>query len=161
MTLGYIHNYIPPRPSGQFIGVLFGIGIEPMEILVRVPVAAASVVMVSGSFCPFIIEIGWLVFVSAVGIAMAVIASMFGTVVNDIMPFTLIAGSVPDSAIACSSEVNPYVFERNHLDKIEWLLNGKPIAVRSMDISKDKGLRAYKSKVLTCLLYRFILLLII
>ena len=64
-------------------------------------------------------------------------------VVNDIMPFTLIAGFVPDSAIACSSEVNPYVFERNHLDKIEWLLNGKPIAVRSMDISKDKGLRAY------------------
>ena len=68
MTMVDIHNCIPARPSGQHIGVLFGVGIEPLEVLVRVPVAAPSVVMVSGSFNPFFIETGWLVFVATVSI---------------------------------------------------------------------------------------------
>ena len=39
-------------------------------------------------------------------------------VVSDIMPFTLMAGFVQDSALACSSEVNPYAFQRHNLNKI-------------------------------------------
>ena len=86
ITMGDIHNYIPPRPSGQLIGVLLGVGIEPMEVLVRVAVATSFMVLVSGSFNPFIKVIGWFVFVSAVGIAMAMIVSMFGTVMTDLVP---------------------------------------------------------------------------
>ena len=91
MTMGDIHNCSPPRPSEEFIDVLLGVGIKPMEALVRVAVAASFMILVSGSFCPCIKIIGWFVFVSTVGIAMAVIVSMFGTVVNDLTPFVSIA----------------------------------------------------------------------
>ena len=70
MTMVDIHDCVPPGPSGQHIGVLLGVGIEPMEVLVRVAVAASFMVLVSGS------EIGWLVFVSTVGIAMTMIISV-------------------------------------------------------------------------------------
>ena len=91
MIMSDIHNCIPPRPSGQHIGVLLGVGIEPMEVLVIVAVTTTFVILVSGSFHPCIKIIGWFVFVPAVGIAMAVIASIFGTVVNDLIPFVSIA----------------------------------------------------------------------
>ena len=91
MTMGDIHNHIPPRPSEEFIGVLLGVGIKPMEVLVSVSVAASFVILVSGTFYPCIKIIGWLVFVPTVGIAMAVIVSMFGTVVNDLIPFVSFA----------------------------------------------------------------------
>ena len=71
--------------------MLFGVGVKPMEVLLSVPVATSFMILVSGSFHPCIKIVGWFVFVSAVGIAMAVIASMFGTVVNDLMPFVSIA----------------------------------------------------------------------
>ena len=71
--------------------MLLGVWIKPMEILVSVSVAASLMILVSGSFHPCIKIIGWFVFVSAVGIAVAVIASMFGTVVNDFIPFVSIA----------------------------------------------------------------------
>ena len=90
MTMGDIHNHIPPRPSEEFIGVLLGVGIKPMEVLVRVAVTTSFMILVSGSFFPCIKIIGWFVFVSTVGIAMAVIASMFGTVVNDLISFVSI-----------------------------------------------------------------------
>ena len=85
--MGDIQNHIPPRPSEEFIGALLGVGIEPMEVFVSVSVAASFMVLVSGSFCPCIKLIGWLVFVSKIGVAVVVIASMFGTVVNDLTPF--------------------------------------------------------------------------
>ena len=77
MTRCDIHDYIPPRPSGHQIGALLSVGIAPLEAFVRIAVAAPFVVMVSGSFHPFFIKVGWLVFVSAVGILMTVIVSMF------------------------------------------------------------------------------------
>ena len=89
--MGNIHDYIPPRLSAEIISALFGIGIEPLEMLVGVSVAAPFMILVSGPFHPCIKIIGWLVFVPTVGIAMAVIVSMFGTVVNDLMPFVSIA----------------------------------------------------------------------
>ena len=89
--MGDIHDYIPPRPSEEFIGALLGVGIEPMEVLVSVPVATSFMILVSGSFCPCIKIIGWFVFVSAVGIVMAMIVSMFGTAVTDLMPFVSFA----------------------------------------------------------------------
>ena len=71
--------------------MLLGVGIKPMEAFVRVAVATSFMILVSGSFNPFVKVVGWLMFVSAVGIAMAVIASMFGTVVNDLVPFVSVA----------------------------------------------------------------------
>ena len=62
-----------------------------MEILVRVSIAASLMILVSGSFYPCIKVISWLMFVPTVGVAMAVIASMFGTVVNDLTPFVSVA----------------------------------------------------------------------
>ena len=86
-----IHDCIPPRPSEEFIGVLFGVGIKPMEVLVRVAVTTSFMILVSGSFNPFIKVVGWLKFVSAVGIAMAMIASMFGAVMTDLKPLVSFA----------------------------------------------------------------------
>ena len=91
MALGDIHNCIPPRPSKQYIGVLLGVGIEPMEVLVRVADAASSMAMVSDSFYPFVTEIGWLVFVLTVGILMTMIESMLGTIMDDLKPTMAIA----------------------------------------------------------------------
>ena len=71
--------------------MLLGVGIEPTEVLVSVLVAASFVILVSGSFHQCIKMIGWLVFVPTVCIAVVVIVSMFGTVVNDLMPFVSIA----------------------------------------------------------------------
>ena len=48
MTMGDIQNYIPPRPSEEFIGALLGDGIKPMKVLVIVSVAAPFVILVSG-----------------------------------------------------------------------------------------------------------------
>ena len=62
-----------------------------MEVLVRVAVATSFMVLVSGSFNPLIIEIGWFVFFSTVAIAMAMIGSIFGTVMNDLAPFVSVA----------------------------------------------------------------------
>ena len=91
MTMGDILDCIPPRPSEDFIGVSPGDGVEPVEVLVSVSVAASFMILVSGSFCPCIKMIGWLMFVPTVGITVAVIASMFGTGVNDLTPFVFIA----------------------------------------------------------------------
>ena len=76
VTMSDIHEHVPPRSSGQCVGALLSVGIAPMEALVRVPVAAPSMVMVSGSFCPFFMKAGWLVLVSAVGILVTVVATM-------------------------------------------------------------------------------------
>ena len=91
MTMGDIHDCIPPRPSEDFIGVLLGDGVKPMEVLVSVSVAASFVILVSGSFHPCIKATGWLVFFPAVGIAMIVIATMFGAAVNHLIPFVAFA----------------------------------------------------------------------
>ena len=91
MTMGGIHNHIPRRPSEEFIGVLLGVRIKPMEVLVSVAIAAPLMIMVSGSIYPCIKIVGWLVFIPAVGIAMAVIVPVFGTVVNDLIPFVSLA----------------------------------------------------------------------
>ena len=91
MTMLDIHNCIPPRPSGQHIGVLLGVGIKPMEELVRVAVADPFMILVSGALNPFVKVVGWLMFVSAVGIAMAMIASMFGAVMADLKPLVSFA----------------------------------------------------------------------
>ena len=71
--------------------MLFGVGVKPMEVLLSVPVAASFMILVNGSFHPCIKIIGWFVFVSADGIAMAVIVSMFGTVVAALIPFVSFA----------------------------------------------------------------------
>ena len=71
-----IHNYIPTRPSEQHIGILLSVGIVPIEVLVRVAIAAPSMVTVSGPFNPFFTEVGWLVFVSTVDMLVTVIVSM-------------------------------------------------------------------------------------
>ena len=99
MTVGYIHYYIPPGPSEDIIGVLFGEWIEPLEILVTVPVAASFVILVSGSLYPCIKVIRWFVLVPTVGIAMGVIVSMFGAVVSDLKPVVPFAVFVFDSLI--------------------------------------------------------------
>ena len=87
MTMGDIHDCIPPRPSEDIAGVLLGDGVKPLEVLICVSVAASFVILVSGTFCPYIKVIGWFVFVPTVGIAMVVIVTMFGTVVNYLKPF--------------------------------------------------------------------------
>ena len=84
-------NYIPPRPSEEFIGVLFGVRIEPLEVLVSVSVAASFMILVSGTFYPCVEIIGWLVFIPAVGIAVAVVVSVFGAVMNHLIPFVSLA----------------------------------------------------------------------
>ena len=91
MTMGDIHDYIPPRPSEEFIGVLFGVRIKPLEVLVSVSIAASFMILVSGTFYPCVEISGWLVFVPTVGIAMAVVASVFGAVMNYLMPFVSFA----------------------------------------------------------------------
>ena len=87
MTLGYIQNYIPPRPSEDIIGVLFGEWVEPKKVLVAVPVAASFVILMSGSFYPCIVIIRWLMLVLTIGIAVGVVVSMFGAVVSNLKPF--------------------------------------------------------------------------
>ena len=91
MTMGYIHNYIPPRPSEDIIGVLFGEWIEPLEIFVTVSVAASFVILVSGSFYPCIKVIRWFVLVPTVGIAMGMVVSMFKAKMYYLTPFTTFA----------------------------------------------------------------------
>ena len=86
MTMVDIQNYIPPRPSEDITGALFGVGIEPMEIFVSVSIAASFMILVIGTFHPCVEVIGWFVFVPTVGIAMAVIVSMLGAIVNDLIP---------------------------------------------------------------------------
>ena len=97
--MGYIHYYIPPRPSEDIIGVLFGEWIEPLEIFVTVSVAASFVILVSGSFYPCIKVIRWFVLVPTVGIAMGVIVSMFGAVVSNLKPFVAFAVFLLDPLI--------------------------------------------------------------
>jgi len=90
MTLIDIQYYIPPRLSEDIIGVLFGVGVEPMEVFVGVSVTASLMVQMSGSIYPCIKVVGWLMLVPAVGIAVIVVVAMFGTVVNDLVPFVAI-----------------------------------------------------------------------
>ena len=87
MTLVDVQNYVPPRLSEDITGVLFGVGIEPMEIFVSVSVAASLMVLMSSSFYPCIKVVSWLMFVPAVGITVIVIVPMLGAVVNDLVPF--------------------------------------------------------------------------
>ena len=94
-----IHNHIPQRPPWQLIGVLLSVGIVPMELLVRIAVAAPFMVMVSGSFHPFFVKVGWFVLVSAVGITMGVIVTMFGAVVSNLKPVVPFAVFVFDPLI--------------------------------------------------------------
>ena len=82
--------------------MLLGDGVEPMEALVSVSVAASFVILVSGTFYPCIKVASRLVFVSTVGIAMAVIASMFGAVVSDLKPFVSFAVFLHDPLVLCS-----------------------------------------------------------
>ena len=103
MTLGYIQNYIPPRPSEDIIGVLFGEWIEPKEVLVAVPVAASFVILVSGSFYPCIKVIRRFMFVSTVGITVGVVVPMFGAIVGDLEPGGTIAILLFDSFIQCGT----------------------------------------------------------
>ena len=91
MTMGDILDCIPPRPSEEILGVLPGVGIKPMKMLVSVSVAASFVVLMGCAFCPCSIIVCWLVFVPAIGIAMAVIASMFGAVMTDLTPLVSFA----------------------------------------------------------------------
>ena len=86
MTMGDIHNYIPPRSSWECIGVLFGVGVKPLKISLSVPIVTSLMIQVSGTFYPCGIIVGWFVFVFAVGVAVAVIVPMFGTVVNYLVP---------------------------------------------------------------------------
>ena len=102
MTLGYIHNYIPPRPSEDIIGVSFGEWVVPLKILITVSVAASFVILVSGSFYPCIKVFRWFMLVPAVGIAMGVIVSMFGAVVSNLKPLVSSAVFLLDSLILCS-----------------------------------------------------------
>ena len=99
MTMGYIHNYIPPRPSEDIIGVLFGEWIIPLEILITVSVAASFVILVSGSFYPCIVLFRWFVFVSAVGITMGVVVSMLGAIVGNLKPIISFTVSLLDPFI--------------------------------------------------------------
>ena len=89
--MGDIHYHIPPRLSEDIVGILFGEWIEPLEILVAVPVAASFVILVSGSLYPCIKVIRWFVLVPTVSIAMGVIVAMFGAVVGDLEPVITIA----------------------------------------------------------------------
>ena len=56
----------------------------------------------SGTLYPCVIVICWLVFVCTVGIAMAVITSIFGAVVGDLKPFVSFAVFLHDPLILCS-----------------------------------------------------------
>ena len=103
MTMGYIHYYIPPGPSEDIIGVLFGEWIEPKEVLVAVPVAASFVILVSGSLYPCIKVIRRFMLVSTVGITVGVIVPMFGAVVGNLEPVVTIAVSLLDPFIQCSA----------------------------------------------------------
>ena len=91
MTMSDIHDYIPPRPSWEDIGVLFGVGVKPMKVPLSVPVVTSLMILVSGSFYPCSKIVGWFVFVSTIGIAVAVVASMFGAVMNYLIPFVSFA----------------------------------------------------------------------
>ena len=102
MTMGYIHDYIPPRPSEDIIGVSLGEWVEPLEIFITVSVAASFVILMSGTFYPCIKVISWLVLVPTIGIAMGVIASMFGAVVSNLKPFVSFAVFLHDPLILCS-----------------------------------------------------------
>ena len=97
--MGYIHYYIPPGPSEDIIGVLFGEWIEPKKVLVAVPVAASFVILVSGSFYPCIKVIRWFMLVATVGIAMGVIVSMFGAIVGNLEPVLTFVVSLLDPFI--------------------------------------------------------------
>ena len=99
MTMGYIQNYIPPRPSEDIIGVLFGEWVKPLEILITVSVAASFVILVSGSFYPCIKVIRWFMLVPTVGIAMGVIVSMFGAIVGNLEPVLTFVVSLLDPFI--------------------------------------------------------------
>ena len=103
MTMGYIHDYIPPRPSEDIIGVSLGEWVKPLQILIAVSVAASFEILMSGTFYPCIEIIGWLVFVPTVGITMAVIVSMFGAVVTDLKPFVSFAVFLHDPLVLCSA----------------------------------------------------------
>ena len=87
MTMGDIHNYIPPRSSWECIGVLFGVGVKPLKISLSVPIVASLMIQVSGTFYPCSIIVGRFVFVFTVVVAVAVVVAMFGTVVNYLVPF--------------------------------------------------------------------------
>ena len=103
MTMGCIHYYIPPGPSEDIIGVLFGEWIEPKKVLVAVPVAASFVILVSGSLYPCIKVIRRFMFVSTVGITVGVVVPMFGAVVGDLEPGVTIAILLFDSFIQCGA----------------------------------------------------------
>ena len=90
-------NHIPPRPSEEIIGVLFGVGIEPVKVFVSVSVAASFVILVSGTFYPCSIIVGRFVFVFTVGVAVAVVVAMFGTVVNYLVPVVSFAVFLHDA----------------------------------------------------------------
>ena len=82
-----IHDYIPPRPSWKTIGVLFGVGVEPLKISFCIPIASSLMIVMSGSINPCSIIVVVFVFIFAVGVAVAVVVPMFGTVVNHLVPF--------------------------------------------------------------------------
>ena len=99
--MGDIHYHIPPRLSEDIIGVSFGEWVVPLEILIAVSVAASFVILVSGTFYPWITVIRWFVLVPTVGIAMGVIASMFGAVVSNLKPFVSFAVLLHDPLVLC------------------------------------------------------------
>ena len=101
--MGDIHYHIPPRLSEDIVGILFGEWIEPLEIRVTVPVAASFVILVSGSFYPFIKVISRFKLVFTVGITVGVVVSMFGAVVGHLEPVVTIAVFLLDPFIHCGA----------------------------------------------------------
>ena len=103
MTMGYIHDYIPPRPSEDIIGVSFGEWVVPLEILIAVSVAASFVILMSGSLYPCIKVISGLKLVFTVGITVGVVVSMFRAVVGHLEPVVTIAVFLLDPFIHCGA----------------------------------------------------------
>ena len=90
MTLVDIQYYVPPRLSEDIIGVLFGVGVVPMEIFVSVSVTASLMVQMSSSIYPCIKAVSWFMLVPAVGIAVVVVVPILRAVVNNLIPFVSI-----------------------------------------------------------------------
>ena len=70
---------------------MFGVGVKPLKISLSVPIVSSLMILMSGSFNPCSIIVGLFVFIFAVGVAVAVVVPMFGTVVNHLVPFVSFA----------------------------------------------------------------------
>ena len=103
MTMGDIHDYVPPRPSEDIIGVSFGEWVVPLEMLIAVSIAASFVILMSGSLYPCIKVISGLKLVFTIGITVGVVVSMFRAVVGHLEPVVTIAVFLLDPFIHCGA----------------------------------------------------------